>query len=76
MLRIFAIVFLFIIRCRFPKSRSLAGVIRSRYDNPVLKIIRKYGKLDYKICKLPIDIEFLNNCLNHDLGATFLKYKM
>ena len=68
----FAVVFLFITRCRFPKSRSLAG----RYSNPVLKIIRKYGNLDYKICKLPIDIEFLKNCLNHDFSATFLKYKM
>ena len=76
MLRIFAIVLLFIIRCRFSKSRSLAGVIRSRYGNPVSKIIRKCEKLDYKIRKLSIDIEFLNICLNHDLGPTFLKYKM
>ena len=76
MLHIFVIVFLFIIRCRFPKSRSLTDVIRSRYGNPVLKIIRKYEKLGYKIRKLSIDIEFLNNCLNHGLCPTFLKYKM
>ena len=76
MFYIIAIVLLFIIRCRFPKSRSLTGVIRSRYDNHVLKIIRKYEKYDYKICKLSVDIEFLNNCLNHDLCPPFLKYKM
>ena len=64
MLRIFAIAFLFIIRC--PKSRSLAGVIRSCYGNHVQKIISKYEKPDYKMCKLSIDIEYLSNCLNHD----------
>ena len=76
MLRIFAILFLFIICCCFPKFRSLAGVIRSHYGNHVLNIIRKYDKLDYKICKLSIDNEFLNNCLNHNLCPTFLKYEM
>ena len=76
MFYIFAIVFLFIIRCRFPNSRSLTGVIRSLYDNHGLKIVRKYKKYDYKIRKLSVDIEFLNNYLNHDLCPPFLKYKM
>ena len=71
-----AILFLFIICCRFPKFRSLAGVIRSHYGNHVLNIIRKYEKLDYEICKLSIDNEFLNNCLNHNLCPMFLKYEM
>ena len=76
MLHIFDIVFLFIIRCRFAKPRSLASIILSCYGNHVLKIIRKYEKLDYKISKFSIDIEFLNNCLSHNLCATFLIYKM
>ena len=42
----------------------------------MLTIIRKYEKLDYKIRKLSVDIEFLNNCVNQDLCLTFLKYKM
>ena len=38
--------------------------------------MRKYEKRDYKIRKLSIGIQFLNNCLNHDLCPMFLKYKM
>jgi len=48
MLRTLTLVFLFIIRCRFPRSKSLTDVIRWRYGNHMLKIIRKYEKLDYK----------------------------
>ena len=41
-----------------------------------MKTIRIYEKLDFKIRKISIDIEFLNNCLNHDLCPMFLKYEM
>ena len=75
MLRVFAIVFLFIIRCRFPKSKSLTDVIRLHYGNHVLRIIRRYEKLDYRIRKLELDIQFLETCLNNDLCPTFVRYK-
>ena len=42
----------------------------------MLTIIRKYEKLDYKMRKLSVGIEFLNNCVNQDLCQLFLKYKM
>ena len=76
MLRVFAIVFLFIIRCRFSKLKSLADIIRCRYGNHVLKIIRKYEKLDYRARKLNLDIKFLNTCQNNDLCPTFIQYKL
>ena len=40
MLSIFTIVFLIIIRCRFPKLKSLSEIVRFRYGNHVLKFIR------------------------------------
>lgn len=75
-LHIFIVVFLFATRCSFSKSKLLQGVIQSRYGNHVLKIIRKYEKLDYLTYKLSNDLKFLNNCLNHDRCSTFLKYKL
>ena len=76
MLRVLTIVFLFIIRCRFPKLKSLADIIRCRYGNHVLKIIRKYEKSDYRARKLNLDIKFLNTCQDNDLCPTFIQYKL
>ena len=75
-LRIFTIVFLFIIRCHFPKLKSLSEVVRFSYGNHVLKFIRKFKKLDYRVCKINVDIEFLKSCVENDLCPTFLCYKM
>ena len=68
--------FLFIIRCWFQKSKSLSGIIRCRYGNHVLKIIRRYQKLDYRMRKLDLDIKFLNTCQSIDLCPTFIQYKI
>ena len=76
MLRVLATVFLFITRFRFPKSKSLSDIIRCRYANHVLKIIRRYQKLDYRIRKLELDIKFLNTCQNNDLYPIFVQYKI
>ena len=75
-LRAFTIVFLFIIRCSFPKLKSLSEIIRFRYCNHVLKLIRKYEKRDYRLCKIYLDIVFLNSCLDNDLCPFFLRYKL
>ena len=75
MLRVFAIVFLFIIRCRFSKSKVLADVIHWRYDNHVLRIIRTYEKLEYRNRKLELDIQFLKICLNNDPGQHLFDIK-
>ena len=76
MIFVLSIVFLFIIRCRFPRTRSLAEVIRDRYGSHILKFTRKYEKLEYKIRKVDADIEFLEACVDNNLCPTFLRYKM
>ena len=48
MFYVFMLMFLFVIRHRFPKSKSLASIARSRYGIHSLKITRKYEKLDYR----------------------------
>ena len=76
MLRAFTIVFLFTIRCRFPKLKSLSEIMHFRYRNHVLKDIRKYEKHDYRLRKTHLDIAFLRNCLDNDVCPTFLRYKL
>ena len=51
-------------------------LIRLRYGNHVLKLIRKYEKHNYRLRKIHLDITFLNSCLGNDLCPTFLRYKL
>ena len=46
------------------------------YGNHILKIIRRYQKLEYCVKKLGLDIKFLNTCQNNDLCRTFIQYKI
>ena len=54
----------------------MSGTIRCCYGNHVLKIIRRYQKLEYRVKKLDLDIKFLNTCQNNDLCPTFIQYKI
>ena len=65
MLCIFTIVFLFIIRCQFPKLKSLSKVVHFCYGNYELKFFRKFKKLNYRVHKINVDIEFLKSCLEN-----------
>ena len=51
LMRVAAIVFLFLIRLRFPKSKPIPDILRKRYSQSTVKRIRKFEKLDYRICK-------------------------
>ena len=42
----------------------------------MLKFIRTFEKLDFRLRKISADIESLNSCLENDLCPTFLRYKM
>ena len=55
-----AVVFLLLARVRFPKSKSIAEVIRARYNENTVKRIRKLEKLDYHLRKAELDLEFLS----------------
>ena len=73
---VLSLVLLFIIRLRFPSSKSIAGIITNRYGSPVLKLIRKYEKADFRSRKLSLDTEFLNHCIKNELIPTFVKFKV
>ena len=73
---VFAYVLLFAIKCRFPASKSVAEIIRSRYDADVLSKTRRLEKLDFKLRKCDLDVEFLQICLENNLIPKFVRFKV
>ena len=62
-MKVAAIVFLFLIWLRFPHSKSLSQIIRRRYGDKIIKRLRKFEKIDYRLRKAELDLEFLVKCL-------------
>ena len=61
-MKVFGLVFLFIIRFRFPRSQSIADFIRKKHCDKALKNVRKFERLDYQVIKCQLDIKFLSTC--------------
>ena len=57
-----ALVFLFLMKLRFPANKSVAEIIRKRYGTDAVKRLRKFEKLDIKIQKNESDLGFLQMC--------------
>ena len=74
--RVLSLVFLFIVRLRYPSEKSVAEVIRKRYNDNIVKQISKFEKLDYKIRKNEADLEFLTSFQHNQLTPKFLNFKV
>ena len=74
--QVFSYVFLFIIKRRFPSHTSFAEMVRHRYNEKVLSKVRKLEKLDFKLSKCKLGIEFLEACLKNGLMPKFLNFKV
>ena len=61
-IRVLSLVFLSIVRLRFPSDKSIANVIRFRYNDKIVKQIHRFEKLDFKIQKNKADLDFLQSC--------------
>ena len=61
-LRVLTLVFLFLHKLRFPSNNSVAEIIRKRYGSEAVKWFRKFEKLDFKIRKNEVDLQFLQSC--------------
>ena len=75
-LRVAVLVFLFLARIRFTKNESISSIVRKRYSGEVLKVIRKFEKVDYKLRKAKLDISFLVKCQNENIIPNFLKFRL
>ena len=63
-------------RLKFPSDKSIANVIRSRHNHEIVKQIRRFGKLDFKIQKNEADFDFLQSCQQNNLIPKFLNFKV
>ena len=50
--------------------------MRKRYGSDTVKQLRKFEKLDYKVCKNQGDLEFLKLCQENGLTSKFLNFKL
>ena len=75
-LRIATLVFLFIARIRFPASESLIGVLRKRYGRDLVKEVRTLEKIDFKLRKAILDLDFLISCRKNSVFPKFLQFKV
>ena len=75
-MRVATLVFLFLARIRFPKTESIVSIICRRYGEKLLKEVRKFEKLDYKLRKVQLDLDFLSNCKDNDIIPNFLNFRL
>ena len=61
-LRTLALVFIFLVRLKFTTRFSLLQVIRKRYGDTNVKLVRKFEKVDFKDRKAALDLNFLQVC--------------
>ena len=76
MLNVISLVLLFMIRIRFPADKSIAYILRSRYGNTLVKEVRRFEKIDYKLRKCMLDIVFLETCLENKIIPKFLNFRV
>ena len=62
-----SLVFIFLTRLRFPSKLSIAEVLRKRYGDRILKLVRKFEKTDIKHKKPFLDLQFLKICEHHNV---------
>ena len=69
-------MFLFLARIRFPRNESIASIVRKRHCGEILKVIGKFEKVDYKLRKTKLDINFLIKCQRENVIPNFLKFRL
>ena len=75
-LRVISIVFLFLACLCFPSHLSTVQVIRNRYGNEVVKLMRKFEKQDFKYRKVLLDLDFLDNCIRNNIVPKFVQFRV
>ena len=73
---IITLVLHFILKLRFPRTKSITDIIRRRYGEQVLTLFRDCEKLDFKIKKTEEDIHFLTACTENNLTPKFVNFKL
>ena len=75
-LRTLALIFMFVVRLRFPSRLSLLQVIRNRYGDTIVKLVRKFEKVDFKHRKAALHLNFLQTCRSFNVIPKFLQFRV
>ena len=70
------LVFLFLIRLRFPAHKSLFQITRERYGPHTVGLLRKLEKNSRLLDKARLDEDFLKRCLDQQVIPKFLRFKL
>ena len=76
MIYILSIVFIFLLRLRFPRNQPIIQVIERRYGRRLVILYRKYERLCKKFNKCQCDISFLKICKSYNIVPKFLRFKL
>ena len=74
--KIIGLVFLFIICIRFPRGKSIDDIIRNRYGEAFVKIIRRFEKCNSKLRNLTYIWGFLLDYKKNGVIPKFLCFKL
>ena len=71
-----SLVFLFILKIKFPKETPISTIIQGRYGRRTLSDFRKYERIRQKYQKCICDIQFLVKCKSYNIIPKFLHFKL
>ena len=70
-LRAVAIIFLFIAKISFPVQNSIINILQNRYDDQLIRKVRKIEKFDFKYKKAKLNRGVLITCKDEKLHRIF-----
>ena len=67
---------MFLVRLRFPSRSSLLQVIRKQYGDTIVKLVRKFEKVDFNHSKAALDLNFLQTCRSFNVIPKFFQFRV
>ena len=75
-LRTLALVLMFLVRLRFSSRLSLLQIIRNRYGDTVVELVRKFEKVEFKHPKAAFRLNFLQTCRKVNVIPIILGFRI
>ena len=75
-IKVAVILFLYLIRLRFPQSKSLSQIIKRRFGKKIIKRLRKFKKIDCRLRNAELDLDFSVKYRENDVILKFLNFHL
>ena len=69
-------MFLFLASVRFLRNKSIASIVRKQYCREIGNTISKFEKVDYKLRRAKLDINFIIRCQRENVIPNFPKFRL